>query len=550
MAAKKKAAKKSAAKKSAAKKSAAKKKPAKKTPAKKTSAKKTSVKKPPAAKPAKGTPKKTTPAPAPTGGGGGSAVGLRVRMYRVGFGDFFLLTIPSKDGPQHVVIDCGVTPGTTHKGDIGTIKNAVADMAKETGNQLALVIMTHRHMDHIIGFSRCEDVYKNIKVGAVWMPYWETDYDAQGNKSTASKFQDELTALAFSAQQHLALSAGANPEVDEMLGMLRNATGFDHDAPMAAAAAAGGTAPKAGTGGGSNAASLAMLKTGFGVKPEYYAKGDQPTIPPSLAAAGLTAEILGPPPEQAADTFMKLTDLKKSTGQYLGAGAAGGGNGKKFDPFRSWHAGADAYPKSAFREWERRAKASGDSPSNELEKAVQGAQPDLLFTAVKSLDSFLNNQSLVVLFTVQGKKLLFVGDAQAGNWEYWMYGGTPDTAPSIDKLTPEGKTILGNLDFYKVGHHGSTNATPVTAVEAMGGNFAAMCSTQIGAYGNPDKGTEVPRTPLLAALDKKSALVRSDQIPVTLAGNAVPAVPNLPATPATPNRGKYVVGEIYVDYFF
>src|SRR5262245_35069889 len=57
---------------------------------------------------------------------------LRVRMYRVGFGDFFLLTVPSKAGPQHVLIDCGVTKGKTGKGDIGTIKAAVADMAKET----------------------------------------------------------------------------------------------------------------------------------------------------------------------------------------------------------------------------------------------------------------------------------------------------------------------------------------------------------------------------------------------------------------------------------
>ena len=47
-------------------------------------------------------------------------------MYRVGFGDFFLLTVPSDDGPQHILIDCGVTPGKTKKGDIGTIKDAVA----------------------------------------------------------------------------------------------------------------------------------------------------------------------------------------------------------------------------------------------------------------------------------------------------------------------------------------------------------------------------------------------------------------------------------------
>jgi hypothetical protein len=163
---------------------------------------------------------------------------------------------------------------------------------------------------------------------------------------------------------------------------------------------------------------------------------------------------------------------------------------------------------------------------------------------VKTLDAFLNNQSLVVLFTFKGKKLLFVGDAQAGNWEYWMYGGEPDRAPSIDKITPEGKSILGNLDFYKVGHHGSTNATPITAVEAMGGNFAAMCSTQEDSFGSKANKSEVPREPLLDALGKKSKLVRSDQIAVK-AGGGVPAAKGAPKV--IPKI--YKVGPIYIDYF-
>ena len=468
--------------------------------------------------------------------------GLRVRMYRVGFGDFFLLTVPGKT-PQHILIDCGVTPGTTHAGDIGTIKDAVAHMAKETNNKLALIIVTHRHMDHIIGFSRCEEIFKTMKVDAIWMPYWESEYDEH-----ASKFQVALTSLAMDVQQHLALSAGANRDVDEMLGMLQNATGADHTPMMAAAGS--GKAAKKGTGGGTNAKSLALLKTGLGVKPEYYARGDKAKLPPALAATGLTAEILGPPPAEAADTFMKLTDLRKGVGQYLGASATGGASGK-FEPFnRAWRTDASAYPPSAFREMLPRGKDLPPAIGNkQVEAAVNASQPELLLTAVKTMDAFLNNQSLVVLFTFKGKKMLFVGDAQAGNWEYWMYGGTPEKAPSIDKITAEGKSILGDLDFYKVGHHGSTNATPITAVDTMGGEFASMCSTQADTYGNPDKGTEVPRDPLLSALEKKSALVRSDQFKVTV-GDGVPAAKGLDDKAPKPARGKYVVGSIYVDYLF
>ncbi|HEV7767988.1 MAG TPA: MBL fold metallo-hydrolase [Thermoanaerobaculia bacterium] len=469
---------------------------------------------------------------------------LRVRMYRVGFGDFFLVTVPSDDGPQHIVIDCGVTPGTTHKGDIGTIKDAVAHMAKETDNKLALIIVTHRHMDHIIGFSRSADLFKQFTVDAIWMSYWETEYDEQ-----AVKMQAELTALALDVQTHLALSARADLDTQDMLGMLRNATGFDHtDLSLGMAA---GAKPKTGKGGGTNAASLALLKTGLGVKPEYYAKGDKPKLPKRLAKTGLVAEVLGPPPADAL-TFMKLTDLKKGVGQYLGADGTTEA-GMKFDPFGpAWHATADDYPESAFREWAPRVQ--GQLPdfsvrhNAALEAAVNASQPSALFTAVKALDSFLNNQSLVVLFTYEGRKLLFVGDAQAGNWEYWMYGGTPTKAPSIDDIAAEGKAVLSSLDFYKVGHHGSTNATPITAVDTMEGDFVSMCSTQEDTFGSRQNASEVPRDPLLAALAKKSAVIRSDDVAVTI-GDGVPAASEAPKALPKPARGKLVAGSIYIDYF-
>jgi beta-lactamase superfamily II metal-dependent hydrolase len=467
-------------------------------------------------------------------------VGVRVRMYRVGFGDFFLLTIPTEDGDQHILIDCGVTPGTTHKGDIGTIKDAVAHMAEETGNHLAVIIVTHRHMDHIIGFSRCEEIFKQIKVDAIWMPYWESEYDEH-----ASKFQAELTALAMDVQQHLALAAGTDIEIDEMIGMLRNATGVEDDDEGLTLDGA----KKPGKGGGSNAKSLALLKEGLGVAPQYLAKGDKPKLPSALKKAGLKVEILGPPPEDALE-FMKLTDLKKGVGQYLGA-ASDASSSKKFDPFgTAWRATRDDYPASAFREFELRKGTTVPPPygAEALEAAIKGAQPAVLLTAVKEMDKFLNNQSLVVLFTFEGKNLLFVGDAQAGNWEYWMYGGSPTKAPSLEDISKEGKTVLGNLHFYKVGHHGSTNSTPITAVQAMEGEFASMCSTQEDSYGNVAKGTEVPRNPLIAALGEKSATIRSDYFKVEYNGTTVPAIDTAPKK-LPDAKGRFVVGDIYVDYF-
>lgn len=455
---------------------------------------------------------------------------LRVRMYRVGFGDFFLLTVPSSKGPQHILIDCGVTRGKTGNGEIGTIRTAVRHMAAETGNQLALIIVTHRHQDHIIGFSRCAAEFEKFKVEAIWMPYWETEVAKVHN------FQAELEGLALGLGA-AALAGAPDEHTDEILGIVENATGVSREG-----------------GGGSNARSLDLLKNRLGVKPEYYYKGQKPRLPDSLIEAGLQAVILGPPPPDEL-AFLQLNDLRKGVGQYLAASTeSASGKRGRITPFGPQYiASADAYPPSAFREWAPRKP--GERPdftgrhAAALENAVKTALPKAMLLAARKLDGIFNNQSLVVLFTWKDRKLLFAGDAQAGNWEYWLYDlDKPTSNPSGEKLAKEGSDILGSLDFYKVGHHGSTNATPISAVAAMNPGFVAMCSTQHDTFGSAANESEVPRKPLLDALGKKCTLVRSDQISVTVDGATVPAAKNAPLRLPKPKRGKLERGECYIDY--
>ena len=455
---------------------------------------------------------------------------LRVRMYRVGFGDFFLVTVPSAKGPRHILVDCGVTRGTSGKGDIATIKSAVRHMAKETGSKLALIIVTHRHQDHIIGFSRCAAEFEKFEVQSIWMPFWETEYAPK-----VDEFQAELAGIALGLRA-AALAGDHDAHTDEILGIVENATGMSL---------------AEGPGGGTNAKSLDLLKNKMGVKPEYYFKGQTPKLPPGLVEAGVSAEILGPPPADDI-AFLKLDDLKKGVGQYLGVAGAPAGGKVRLMPFGPEYLGeATDYPPSAFREWAPRAPGALPDFSKRypeaLERAVRAATPEALFLAAKKLDDMLNNQSLVVLFAWKGKKLLFAGDAQAGNWEYWLYDlEKPVKDPSGEKLAKEGKAILGSLDFYKVGHHGSTNATPISAVEAMGTDFVSMCSVQDGTFGSVENNSEVPRVPLLDALGRKSALVRSDQFPFELDGIKVPAATK--AKLPEPGRGTFEVGSCFVDY--
>jgi hypothetical protein len=389
-----------------------------------------------------------------------------------------------------------------------------------------------RHADHIIGFSRCATEFLKFKVDAIWMPVWETEFEPK-----VAQFQADLEGLAF-ALQAAALASDRDANTDVILGMVENATG---------------KSPKEGPGGGTNAKSLELLKSNLGVKPQYLAKGDKPKLPSVLSKAGLTAQILGPPPVDEFD-FLKLMDLKSGVGQYLAAVEGSDGGDRHLMPFEPDYAvTASDYPASAFREWAPRAKR-GVLPdfskrySDELEEGLRAATPAALFMAASKLNDVLNNQSLVVLFGWRGKNLLFAGDAQGGNWEYWLYDdAVPARDPTTLTMSADSEKILGEIDFYKVGHHGSTNATPIPAVEAMGQNFVSMCSVQRDTYGSEAKDSEVPRVPLLEALAKKSAVVRSDQIEVSEGDVHVPAAvqEKLPK----PKAGTLEVGSCFVDYF-
>jgi len=72
------------------------------------------------------------------------------------------------------------------------------------------------------------------------------------------------------------------------------------------------------------------------------------------------------------------------------------------------------------------------------------------------LDSKTNNSSLVLAFefTDSGRVLLFTGDAQVGNWLGWE-----KLAWKVDGKTVTGPDLLARTVYYKVGHHGSGNAT-------------------------------------------------------------------------------------------
>ena len=402
---------------------------------------------------------------------------IRVRMYRVGFGDCFLLSLPRDDGaPAHVLIDCGVHA----RGDIGMMDRIVADVKAECGGHLALVIATHAHQDHISGFARQEGVFKQFKVDEVWLPWTEDPTD-----ETARKLKQKHFALAQSLGAHYEAMniTAATADAAQLEGL---------DAVMNAAP---------------NQEALKLLKSGFGGgKVSYFKAGA--VLSDAAGIKGLTVNVLGPPTDE---TFLARMD-PPSGDRFLTVNAAGmAGPANEIKPFQSrWLIGEADYSPDARLD---------DGEKKRLREMVEDTA-GLAF----ALDQAINNTSLVTLFTYRGKNLLFPGDAQYGNWQNWIE-------------TPNGEAILESINFFKVAHHGSYNATPKSALEKMTDKgFAAMISTQNKPW------PSIPFEKMLEVLNEKATgVVRSDSIKVQGANNAGRG-PELELTPG------FSVGSFWCDY--
>ena len=126
-------------------------------------------------------------------------------------------------------------------------------------------------------------------------------------------------------------------------------------------------------------------------------------------------------------------------------------------------------------------------------KRLDFIQTEKVKQIVRSLDNALNNTSVILLFKIGKKALLFSGDAQLENWEY---------ALKDKKIRKEFK----NVSLYKVGHHGSNNATPKSLWALF--SKRSMKKSRLISLLFTTKGyhSKVPRKSLVNALDSETTL--------------------------------------------
>ena len=416
---------------------------------------------------------------------------VRIRAYNVGFGDCFLLTFRYGTSPErHALIDFGSTKLPT-KGP--TSLKAVADkIAEHSGGKLHMVVVSHRHADHMSGFAGAAGkVLAGLNPDLIVQP-WTEDPD----------LDPEATAPGGGAGgAGEGQSAAARAVVTRLGEMNSVASGIRTRASRLSAA--GGATPTTeeihflGETNIKNPAAVRNLMK-MSARKVYARFGTR--LPIASVLPGVKIRVLGPPTLDQAPDIANLAS--KDAAEY-------------------WHLAA---------RMSRRAGASPettalfpDAPT--MERTPQAARwlvPQIdrmnaeeLLGIVRSIDDALNNTSLILLFDIAGTRMLFSGDAQIENWRYALFD-----APNAAQIRAD----LADTALYKVGHHGSLNGTPKTMWSGLtrrGGTdkvprLQTLISTLGGKHGKPHRDTEVPRAKLVAALDAESEMTSTLRMQATI----------------------------------
>ena len=289
-------------------------------------AKKTAAKKAAAKKAVNSFP--VAPATAP---GSPAKYRVRVRMYRHGLGDCFLLTFPRKGkaAPLQMLIDCGALArdGAFMTGLVEHIHKTVAPNGGK--GRLDVVAATHEHKDHLSGFNQAREVFNTkFDFGAVWLGWTENLTKPEIEKIKSAKRKTAETLRAALRLRGIGAALGG---VEEVLQF----------------SAADDT-----TGSGTVAEALEYLKlrgTEAGAL-RYLEPGQAPLALEGVD--GVRVYVLGPPQDPILLKGSEVTGKMKRDGviYHLGAtgavglealGAAAGveenGDGERFSPFAAEH---------------------------------------------------------------------------------------------------------------------------------------------------------------------------------------------------------------------
>ena len=410
-------------------------------------------------------------------------------MYRGLLGDCFLLTLSMGGDKKFALIDCGVLQNVPSGDDLmGNLPQPVIDrigkaelraiqagpdlirrvaknVLETTDGHIHLLVLTHEHFDHLSGFGFASEAFQNpeVKIEKLWMAWTEDPNDEQALNLQA-RFAKGRQALAMAVELGTKLGSRADERL-QATADLAAFMGLSADDQLPA------TAPK------STRAMINSMREKADVT-RYLVPGQ---VLAGTEGIGLKTYVLGPPRDEAKlrkDTpsggrakEVYLTGLDEAAAVLSTVSTLAAREPKSKQTFEDNTAPSDQLDPAPFARPHLRGRVVGgkEDPRSELDVLYNSEdqkyrQIDLEWagaveTLALKMDSDTNNTSLALAMELaDGQVLLFPGDAQVGNWLSWRDQTYPPK-PLKGRAPVTIDDLLRRVVFYKVGHHGSHNAT-------------------------------------------------------------------------------------------
>lgn len=422
---------------------------------------------------------------------------INIRMYRHGLGDCFLLTMKCQDDKKyHILIDCGVILGTPTPEPM--MKKVAQNIKSETGGKIDSVIITHEHWDHLSGFTQAKEVFDTITFNEAWLAWTEDPENDLANslRTTRENRKKAIDTSLKKQKEEFALNSFLTS--DQKTARQNYLQAVEELASFR---------------GGLGAAGSASTKSAFDyVKQKaksifYYKPGTPPFTPKGIE--GIRFYVLGPPEDEKL--IKKLLSPKEV---YKNAFMSGIGTS-----FMSAIDGLDEQATDKYLPFDKYRGISTKEPSifqsmtpsyfesDSAWRKIDNDWIDFSGQLALALDNDTNNTSLVLAVELvdSGKFLLFPGDAQVGNWLSW-YNYTwkvKNSAGHEEEM--DIKKIFEKTVFYKVGHHGSHNATLSAKGLEMMSNDELFVMIPVNKEMAKKKGWNMPFPTLFKRLKEKSS---------------------------------------------
>jgi hypothetical protein len=437
-------------------------------------------------------------------------------MYRQGLGDCFLLAVrEGESSTKYVLIDCGVHMRQTD--GPARLTQVLNDLVTATGSRIDVVVATHEHADHLSGFVQKGSPFltDGITIGEVWMAWTEKRGDRQAD--ALRRKRGAAQRVIKKAVQEARQRAGQGLYGAALAGHLEHLTDFDDpdegaveiddvektvarlrancafptiadDPPGDSDAEGLGATKKQKARASSNELALALLTLKAG---DNQAKFCEPGKVQTLSGlANLRAYVLGPPRSDLLEKD-KPSKIRGASEDDPGGAykevyiVASGGNRalalsprfeqtatagmlsdnwrfpfaeryrRRYDVKNGFDQNISPPPALATPATRRFLKDSYFAPHADWRR-IDGDWLGAAEQLALDLASDTNNTSLALAFewgpAGSGRVLLFAADAQVGNWLSWR-----DQTYGKRKLKVD--NLLERVLLYKVGHHGSHNAT-------------------------------------------------------------------------------------------